>query len=76
MSAISADMVFLKDPLPFRNPHLDMQGLSDWHLSIVPTAKVRVLFLDCFKPSTRCSIHQSPSLGVTLCESMNAIILL
>lgn len=35
------DMVFFKDPLPYRNPNLDLQGLSDWHLATVPAAKER-----------------------------------
>lgn len=38
-------MVFFKDPLPHRNPNLDLQGLSDWHKAYVPDAKVKALSL-------------------------------
>lgn len=60
-------MVFFRDPLPYRNPSMDMQGLSDWHLAYVPAAKVEKVF-HCASLAIRlvyCRQHYQPLVALT-----------
>ena len=55
---IAVDQVFLKDPLPYLHPTVEVQGLSDWTGLTVPTAKVRLDELKSSQELLGCLAHR------------------